>query len=313
MQLYLRARSGLINACGTLTLPSANIMTGLVPFPASTDTLTSFITLVGYLVKSHKTVNNYLSALHWLHHICHLDMSAFKDINIKLTQRGLERTKRHLPNRKSPITPEMLLSFRSLLNLRDSAHLALWTTLLVGFFTFFRKANLCPVSLNMFSTLHTLSHCDFLFTSWGAVITVTLTKMQQSGDTALVVLIPSIPNSPLCPVHALHELFTTVSAPDSAPAFSYISPNGELSCITAQVLRDSIRHLVTKIDLDAKSYSGHSLRRGGATFTFRCGIPAELIKIQGDWKSDAYLLYLTLLLTDRLILTQTLAKHVQHI
>ena len=149
----------------------------LVPFPASTDTLTSFITLVGYLVKSHKTVNNYLSALHWLHHICHLDMSAFKDINIKLTQRGLERTKRHLPNRKSPITPEMLLSFRSLLNLRDSAHLALWTTLLVGFFTFFRKANLCPVSLNMFSTLHTLSHCDFLFTSWGAVITVTLTKM----------------------------------------------------------------------------------------------------------------------------------------
>ena len=59
---------------------------------------------------------------------------------------------------------------------------------------------------------------------------VTWSKTQQSGDTALIIPIPSIPNSPLCPVHALHELFTTVSAPDSAPAFSYIAPNVELSC-----------------------------------------------------------------------------------
>ena len=135
----------------------------------------------------------------------------------------------------------------------------------MGFFTFPRKTNLCPVSLDTFSTFHTLARHDFLFTSWGTAITVTWTKTQQSGDTALVVPIPSIPNSSLCPVHALHELFTTVSAPDSAPAFSYIASNGELSCITARVLRDSIRHLVTKIDLDAKGYSGHSLRRGGAT------------------------------------------------
>ena len=31
---------------------------------------------------------------------------------------------------------------------------------------------------------------------------------------------------------------------------------------------------------------------GGATFAFDCGLPAELIKLQGDWRSDAYLVYL---------------------
>ena len=33
-------------------------------------------------------------------------------------------------------------------------------------------------------------------------------------------------------------------------------------------------------------------RRRGATFAFDCGLPAELIKLQGDWRSDAYLVYL---------------------
>src|SRR4051794_1104850 len=32
-------------------------------------------------------------------------------------------------------------------------------------------------------------------------------------------------------------------------------------------------------------YTGHSFRRGGATFAFQCGVPASLIKLQGDWRS----------------------------
>lgn len=36
----------------------------------------------------------------------------------------------------------------------------------------------------------------------------------------------------------------------------------------------------------------------------------ELIKLQGDWRSDVYLLYLLIPLADRLILSQTLTYHV---
>ena len=36
---------------------------------------------------------------------------------------------------------------------------------------------------------------------------------------------------------------------------------------------------------------GHSFRRGGASDAFKCNIPAALIKLQGDWKSNAYLQY----------------------
>lgn len=41
----------------------------------------------------------------------------------------------------------------------------------------------------------------------------------------------------------------------------------------------------------AVRYTGHSFRRGGATYAFRSGVPGELIQVMGDWKSDAYKRY----------------------
>ena len=45
-------------------------------------------------------------------------------------------------------------------------------------------------------------------------------------------------------------------------------------------------------NLDSTCYSPHSFRRGGATFAFEAHIPSELIKAQGDWRSDCYFFYL---------------------
>ena len=97
----------------------------LQPFPASPSTIAAFITLVSFSVKSYHTINNYLSALRHLHVFCHLDASAFDDIHVKLTQKGLEKSMIHILHRKAPLTPLILFHFHAHLNLRDSAHLAL--------------------------------------------------------------------------------------------------------------------------------------------------------------------------------------------
>lgn len=120
---------------------------GLQPFPASPSTIAAFITLVSFSVKSHHTINNYLSALRRLHVFCHFDTTAFDDIHVKLTQKGLEKSMIYIPHCKAPLTPSILLQFKAHFNLRDSAHLALWSAFLVGFFTFFCTANLVPCSL----------------------------------------------------------------------------------------------------------------------------------------------------------------------
>ena len=96
-----------------------------------------FITLVGFSVKSHKTVYTYISALCKLLNLSLSDSAAFDDIRVKLTLKGLEKLKPHIPLRKFPITPDMLSKLCLHLDFRNSAYLALWAALLVGFFTFF--------------------------------------------------------------------------------------------------------------------------------------------------------------------------------
>ena len=81
----------------------------ITPFPASASTVAAFIVLLSFSVKSHHTINNYLSALRRLHVFCHFDTSGFDDIHVKLTQKGLEKSMVHLPHRKAPLTLGILL------------------------------------------------------------------------------------------------------------------------------------------------------------------------------------------------------------
>ena len=77
----------------------------------------------------------------------------------------------------------------------------------------------------------------------------------------------------------------------SAPLFSVFLGSG-LAPITCKQFCVFLSRVLSKLHLDPALYSPHSFRRGGATFAFDCHIPSEIIKLQGDWKSDAYLVYL---------------------
>ena len=71
-------------------------------------------------------------------------------------------------------------------------------------------------------------------------------------------------------------------------------------------LRDSLQSL----GLSPGLYAGHSFCRGGATHAFLAGVPVELIKMLGDWKSDSVQLYLTVSLQVRLMTSNLVSKSV---
>ena len=50
------------------------------------------------------------------------------------------------------------------------------------------------------------------------------------------------------------------------------------------------------------------MRRGGATFCSGLGVSGDLIKMLGDWKSDAYLLYDEVTVARRLELPRAMVK-----
>ena len=49
-----------------------------------------------------------------------------------------------------------------------------------------------------------------------------------------------------------------------------------------------LRNTFKLAKIKSENYSGHSFRRGGATFAMKSGVPFPLIKCQGDWASDAF-------------------------
>ena len=71
-----------------------------------------------------------------------------------------------------------------------------------------------------------------------------------------------------------------------------------------------LRFILKDIGLDPSLYASHSFRRGGASFAFQAGVPIEMIKLLGDWKSNAVCLYLTVPMKLRLSTIDQITRHV---
>lgn len=116
-----------------------------------------------------------------------------------------------------------------------------------------------------------------------------LSKITQLRESTFLNSLLSISFHALCPVYALHEFFDTCLPP--AASLVFVFP-------TATVLRSisySTNHLTDLLrlsGLNPDNYSGHSFRRGGATYASSLGISHKLMQLQGDWASTAYLEYL---------------------
>ena len=114
----------------------------------------------------------------------------------------------------------------------------------------------------------------------------------------LEIPLPLIPGSPLCPVTALKQYLNSVQLSPQSPLFVSQS-QGSYRPILAHQYSAFIKKSLSAIGLNPAHYSSHSFRRGGATFAFSNRAPTDFIKSQGDWASDAYLVYLTLFNDDK--------------
>jgi integrase len=184
----------------------------------------------------------------------------------------------------------MLCKFRRTLDISDCHNLALWAAIVVGFFSFLQASNLVPRGARDFEGVLFLQCSDIKFTDEGAVLKVRRSKTNQFGDWKVRIPIPRITGDVLCPVLALQSLFKAVRVISSLPAFSY----APFRWIHYSELLNGVKQVAIVSDVDPLQFGCHSLRRGGATFAAKCGVPAFYIKLQGDWSSDCYTRHIAL-------------------
>ena len=121
------------------------------------------------------------------------------------------------------------------------------------------------------------------------------------NSTRVTPLTPS-PKLSLDPVFHYLKLISENPVDGNLPAFSYIE-RGQVMCVTKRSFTSFLKTLLVKIGLDPDKWTGHSFRRGGATFLYRLGFDPLTIQACGDWSSDTFLRYLELSF-DRLLTAQ---------
>jgi hypothetical protein len=281
----------------------------LTQIPATLENVCLYAQFLSRSFKSTDSVRNYISGIKLLHLFLDVEFPHIHEFEFKLVLKGLARLNPHLPRQALPITPDMLLEFYPFLDLRNLFDATAWCVLLFGFFLLARKSNLVPNSASAFDSDKQLCRGDVCAGQDHLIVSFRWSKTIQFGERELLIPLVSVPGSVVCPVKAYNHMCRLVPALPASPAFVY-RRKGKLPPFTYSQLQRVLKELVQKSGRDAKLYSSHSLRRGGASWAFRAGVSSELIQLQGDWRSDAYKEYLKFTLSDKFVVSQKISDFI---
>lgn len=245
---------------------------------------------VAYLAQTmcFNSIRQYLNVIRILHLENGYSNPLQDDFTLKSVLRGVQRVKGVCVKRKLPITLSMLESFCSVLDFDRSQDLTFWSACLVAFFGMLRKSSLFPRESP--ESHMCLSTCSLY--NWGLQISLLYSKTVQFQERRPYIALPwNEKNKKLCPVATLLKSLKLAGC-CQASDYIFTFVQGSKQCaMTYSLFTTMLRHVLARLNLSTSEYSGHSLRRGGATCGLHSGLPAEVVKAQGDWKSLAYLDY----------------------
>ena len=254
-----------------------------------------------YLSELHESVNSsksYIGGMRSLHEIFGFKPPSAEDYMYQLMVRGIRRIKCHVVRQALPMTSEILAGMAELVDIFDGAQLAAWVAILTGFHVLFRKSNLVPDSVATFDGTKQLTRRNLVHMKDCYIARAYWAKNIQFHDKCLE--IPMLPNIDwrVCPVFWLDLMLANVPAQPGKPAFS-ISMQGVNESLTYPPLTYWLREWVGRLGHQGALYLSHSLRRGGAQRAAQSGISHHVIKLMGDWKSQAYERYISMTLQER--------------
>ena len=268
--------------------------------PATAQTLALYAQFLARTFKSPQSIRNYLSGVKLMHILADVQCTDFNSVELKLVVKGIARQKMHTPNKALPMTPQLLLNIKAMLDTSQPYQAVFWCLSVLAFFTMSRKSNLVPNSISTFDHRKQWLRKDLLLKDDCMIIRVKWSKTNQFSDRALYIPLVAMPESQLCPVAAYINMVNIVppNGDKNQPAFCVIKSE-KVVAFTYIQLHKMLRECIKRLGLDPMAYSSHSYRRGGATTAFRAQVPGELIQLQGDWASDAYKQYLQFSIKDR--------------
>ena len=267
----------------------------LPTWPTSVDTLVCFLEFMAR-TSGYSHLKHLLSSVKFLHEALD-EPFPINSFMLDMTMQGLKRRLAKVPFQVLPITPAIMKRMFSHLNMSLLQDRALWCSYLLSFYGLLRKSSTVPKSAD-YNVNKVLVRRNILVDTANNMVYLYLGHGKTNNFCTRDVVIPIPGNSDpaLDPVRHLQALFGSVSVTQDAPAFSFAS--GQF--INYSSFTSRLKILLKKAGLDPALYSGHSFRRGGATFLHQCGGTALMIQASGDWSSQCFTRYIYLSEAERL-------------
>ena len=117
------------------------------------------------------------------------------------------------------------------------------------------------------------------------------TKTLQKNDKAVVIKIPTIPGSILCPVQAVRDLLRLTPGGEDLPLFQ-VKLYQNWVPLTDTRLRKHFSNILCRLNLHRSGITFHTFRKSGATLAFNANASLQSIKAQGTWSSDTVWTYI---------------------
>lgn len=277
---------------------------GYPAVPATTESLCRYIAHLAEKL-SYTSIPKYLSIIRLLHLECGLANPLDNNWLVGVLLRGVKKHLGAKVHQKLPITITMLLQMHAKLNLSMPKDSVFWAACLTMFFGMLRRSNVLAPNKGFVLGKH-LARQDVHLCQEGVSLVIRWSKTIQYRERELMIPLPLRTDHPLCPSTAIIKaLALTGQAPSSGPAFMTPSSKGALIPLTPEVFVQRVKQILGELSYDTQSYSGHSFRRGGATWAFNNHVPGEVIQVLGDWKSECYKQYIQ-------VATSTKRKYIQN-
>ena len=262
-------------------------------FPCDNTQLCRFGQHLSTKFQSSDSVGNYLSGIHTCLALLGLQVPDVNDKQMKMFITGLKRAMPHAIKQAEPVTPLLLVRLSKVVNYKDQVELVAWTGLLLGFYLFLRKSNLVPDTMETFNMEEQFCRKDvnLLGPEKAMMIEIRWSKTIQYKQKILRLPVLPANNKAICPVFWLHYMVSKIPAAPLQPVLA-LHDKGRVVALSANQLIYRLRKWLILVGEEPAAYSLHSLRRGGATFAYQANIEGDMIKLLGDWASDAYKWYI---------------------
>ncbi len=185
---------------------------------------------------------------------------------------------------KRAILPHMLLAMKAKLDLSKPEDAALWSCMLTLFFGLFRKSHCMVPNLGTGPDYPTLRVEHVSVAGDNSLrLQVYRSKTDPTGSAPRTTVLAGWAGAELDPVRAWQNHVGLNAPLGSDPAFTYLREGSRTPMVYTHFLA-RLKGLVSELGYDPTQVAGHSFRRGGATFAYRCGVQTLVIKHQGMWK-----------------------------